>query len=130
MLDVSFHFIFCILLFSKRKINSTKIHWQCLFPANIVEYYCLLTWFRTSFDWHWVRHVDGFAFEQFILLPQMKATKAHNFLEIMTKPSIHPVVNNRINHTVWHGQPIKCQKQMWNIIRWCNMWPMIRVHVE
>lgn len=91
---------------------------------------CVLTGFRSTFNGHRIGHINCFTFEQFILLPQVEATEAHNFLKVMSESSIHPIVNNGVHHTIWHCKPIKCQKQMRYIIRWSNVRPMIRIYVE
>lgn len=62
----------------------------------------VLTGFRSTFDGHRIGHINCFTFEQFILLPQVKATEAHNFLKVMSESPIHPIVNNWVHHTVWH----------------------------
>lgn len=61
---------------------------------------CVLTGFRSTFNGHRIGHINCFTFEQFILLPQVEATEAHNFLKVMSETSIHPIVNNGIHHTI------------------------------
>lgn len=66
--------------------------------------------------------VDGVSF------PQLKT--AHHLLEIMAKLSIHPVVNDWIDHAVRHGQPIEPEKQMRYIAGRSNRRIVVCIHVE
>lgn len=116
-----------------RASNSVRaIHDLTMTDRNMEMKMWLLTWFWPAFNRQrtWIWHVNRFAFVQFIFAPQVETTKAHNFLKIMTKSAIHPVVYNRIDHAVGHRQPIESQKQMRYIAFRCNVRLVVRINVK
>lgn len=48
----------------------------------------------------------------------------------MSKPLVHPIVNDRVHHTVGHCQPIESEKQVRRIVCRCNVGLVISIYVE